>query len=163
MRRGEGSQRWPVVSLWTQLLCVHTSKGRGIHPCWYKSLSHGCLHTASTKMEHWGHRISCVWSHCDVSWHSSRIENYSLNSAKFSFSMNGDYRRSTWRIYRLEWGCKYGISTGQINNWTEAFDRVHNTDRLTGGTDHYHVSATRKTLSVHLLHDASVKTYLQAD
>jgi len=53
------------------------------------------------------------------------------------------------------------MNTGQINNWTEGLDRVY-TGRLTGGTDHYHVSATRKTLSVHLLHDASLGIYLPA-
>jgi len=32
MRRNEGSQHWPVVSLPPQLLCVHTGIGRSIHP-----------------------------------------------------------------------------------------------------------------------------------
>jgi hypothetical protein len=33
--------------------CVYTrAKGDASTPSWYKSLSHGCLHTASTKMEH---------------------------------------------------------------------------------------------------------------
>jgi hypothetical protein len=39
---------------------------------------------------------------------------------------------------------------------------VYNRGRLTAGADHYHVSATRKTLSVHLLYDAGAETYLQA-